>query len=257
MVEKGLEGGHIRPFPRSEWSRCGQTPGRRLIPPQCSGCLLGLSLLSQRMPVTRPGGSVPGTYTHLPNRDSHKCCLITTSRNIKLCRSRRRICHPVEPDRVGTELYLRQEARACQSDTQARVVDLGSSPQQVRAQLHTQKRRTSNRSANVRALQRAARCGGRSSTERPAQIGPRHDPTVVMVRRLEIQWREASQYLVRISAPQWAVQQFRQYKDRRFEFRDGVNSSPGILRNGTPFALTSPPPYICEAATHLSSNNCY
>ena len=51
--------GHTRPFPRSEW--CRRTLGRRLIPPPCSGCLLGSSLWSQSMPVTVLEGPTSGT----------------------------------------------------------------------------------------------------------------------------------------------------------------------------------------------------
>ena len=51
--------GHTRPFPRSEW--CRRTLGRRLIPPPCSGCLLGSSLWSQSMPVTVLEGATSGT----------------------------------------------------------------------------------------------------------------------------------------------------------------------------------------------------
>ena len=32
--------------------------------------------------------------------------------------------------------------------------------------------------------------------------------------------------------------------------RDGISSAPGILWNDTPFALTSPCPYICDTATN-------
>ena len=73
------------------------------------------------------------------------------------------------------------------------------------------------------------------------------------MRRLELQWWEASKYLVRISAPRQVVQQFRQFKSRRFGFHNGICSALGYLWDHTQLAFTGSLPYIHKATTHNDS----